>query len=400
MIQTGRPKQPLVLSMAERASLTQLVQRPSTPASLRLRAQIVLACADGRTNKDVAARLKVTAATVGKWRDRFVRQGLVGLGDGVRSGRPRRVDRASVIQTIDRDLSGALRPPSTRALAAWHQISQSTAARIARDARAEMRRVPGHAILEPPDWSRPHAPAPVPKLLADRVYATLRSWILSGELSPGDRVLESEIARALRTSQTPAHEAIRRLVHEGLVTYRPRQGTFVSVISQAQAREARDVRVVLETAAARRAAGRIPDSELQALRCQVSYLVEVAEHGDIGVFRRADMQFHRMVCAASGNAMLLHLWQVLESSLWSLQVISDAMFQGDRRRVAEQHGDLVDSLERADPDEAGRLFAAHAQGEDSRIRLHTKSARLSTRYSSRPRRGPAGTTENATSTAA
>src|SRR5438874_317808 len=79
-----------------------------------------------------------------------------------------------------------------------------------------------------------------PELLSDRVYEAIRGWILSGELAPGMRVVESEIARVLGTSQTPAREAVRRLAHEGLVTYRPRLGNFVTEISQVEAREARE----------------------------------------------------------------------------------------------------------------------------------------------------------------
>jgi DNA-binding GntR family transcriptional regulator len=169
----------------------------------------------------------------------------------------------------------------------------------------------------------------------------------------------------LGTSQTPAREAVRRLAHEGLVTYQPRLGNFVTEISQVEAREAREVRVLLESAAARRATGRVPEHELQLLRTEVRLMMEAAEHHDIGAFREADLRFHRQVLATSGNSMLLKVWRTLEPALWSLQVVSNAMYAGDWGLMARRHLDLVLVLGGTDPEDAARLFSAHARGESS-----------------------------------
>ncbi len=88
MARTGRPKAELVLSGEERAQLTRWSRRAKSSQALALRARIVLACADGVDNKTVAARLGCAAATVGKWRARFVELRLDGLLDEARPGRP------------------------------------------------------------------------------------------------------------------------------------------------------------------------------------------------------------------------------------------------------------------------------------------------------------------------
>ena len=80
-MRTGRPKQPLTLTEKQRQKLTQWARRPKTAQRTALRANIVLNSATGLSNQGVADRLRVAAATVGKWRRRFVESGLEGLTD-------------------------------------------------------------------------------------------------------------------------------------------------------------------------------------------------------------------------------------------------------------------------------------------------------------------------------
>ncbi|MEU8221092.1 FCD domain-containing protein [Kribbella sp. NPDC048915] len=362
MPDAGRPKSPLTLSVAERTALSQLAAAPRTSDAMRLRARIVLASAEGRSNKAVADLLQVTPGTVGKWRRRFLRMGMAGLDDGMRSGRPRMVDRVQLGAVAATSMADSGHRPSTRELAATYGVSQSTVSRRRREEIQHHRSGTGIVVGS----GRPPAPAsPDPELLSDRVYEAIRGWILSGELAPGMRVVESEIARVLGTSQTPAREAVRRLAHEGLVTYRPRLGNFVTEISQVEAREAREVRVLLESAAARRATGHVPTEELDLLRIEVQRMSEAAEHHDIGAFREADLRFHRQVLATSGNSMLLKVWRTLEPALWNLQVVSNAMYAGDWGLMARRHVDLIEVLTGTDPEDSARLFAAHARGESS-----------------------------------
>lgn len=133
MASTGRPKAELVVSASERATLEQWVRRRKSAQALALRARIVLQCAEGRTNQEVAARLQVTGQMVGKWRARFVERRVDGLLDEPRPGAPRSVDDATIEAVLTKTLEQTPRDAthwSTRAMASASGVSQSTVSRI------------------------------------------------------------------------------------------------------------------------------------------------------------------------------------------------------------------------------------------------------------------------------
>ena len=133
MARTGRPKAPLVLEESEREQLLGWSRRATSAQALALRCKIVLACAEGLDNKQVAARLGVVPATVGKWRARFVAQRLAGLADEPRPGGPRRIDDAQieavVVATLERAPKDATHW-SRASMAAESGLSRSTVGRI------------------------------------------------------------------------------------------------------------------------------------------------------------------------------------------------------------------------------------------------------------------------------
>lgn len=129
----GRPKAQIVLSEAEREQLEAWARRRKTAQALAMRSQLVLSCADGRDNKEVAARLRVTQQTVSKWRNRFAERRLDGLLDAPRSGAPRTIDDAKVDAVVARTLESLPRNAthwSTRNMAREMGMSQTAVTRI------------------------------------------------------------------------------------------------------------------------------------------------------------------------------------------------------------------------------------------------------------------------------
>src|SRR5438132_3681495 len=132
-MRTGRPKAPLLLTAEEQRELQSLAHRSRSAPALARRARIVLACATGEDNKTVARRLRTVAATVGKWRTRFVEQRMAGLYDEPRPGTPRNITDEQIEQVVVRTLESTPRGAthwSTRAMAQATGLSHMAISRI------------------------------------------------------------------------------------------------------------------------------------------------------------------------------------------------------------------------------------------------------------------------------
>jgi len=151
MAERGRPKAPLVLSEEERDTLSRWARRPNSPQALALRSKIVLACAEGKTNEVVAAELRCSKPTVGKWRSRFVQKRLKGLADEYRPGVPRSITddhvEAVVVKTLTekpkdathwstRGMAKATACPSRRSAASGRRSASSRGWRTPSSCRA------------------------------------------------------------------------------------------------------------------------------------------------------------------------------------------------------------------------------------------------------------------------
>src|SRR3989440_2333320 len=149
----GRPIPPLQLSREERETLERWVRRPKSAQALALRARVILACAQGKTNTAVAQQMHLAKPTVGKWRQRFVARRLDGLLDEPRPGAPRQVSDAQIERVVRLTLESLPADAthwSTRALARRSGVSQTMVSRIWRAFALQPHRVEGFKLSKDP----------------------------------------------------------------------------------------------------------------------------------------------------------------------------------------------------------------------------------------------------------
>jgi DNA-binding GntR family transcriptional regulator len=195
-------------------------------------------------------------------------------------------------------------------------------------------------------------------LLSDQVYDLVRERILRHDLTPGTRIVESEIARQLGISQAPVREALRKLSHEGLILQLPHRGSFVAEISVHEARQAYHVRAALEEVAATEALANMDESTLSTLQDCLDSMLKSARANDHDGLIDADMRFHRAVWQASGNPLLARMWPIVETSMRQFVRVSNQVYFGNLLEIARTHDPLLEGLRERDPAVVPQ-FSAH-----------------------------------------
>ena len=154
-MRTGRPKRPLELTDEDRDKLTTIALRPKSAQAMAMRARIVLFCAQGMSNSEVARKLHITGATVGKWRERFRESGMDGLLDEPRVGAPRRITDQQIEQVVTKTLESMPSNSthwSTRLMAAEMGLSQNAIVRIWRAFGLQPHRVENFKFSKDPQF--------------------------------------------------------------------------------------------------------------------------------------------------------------------------------------------------------------------------------------------------------
>ena len=200
------------------------------------------------------------------------------------------------------------------------------------------------------------------ELLSDKVYGLVRKGILDGSQAPGSRLVESEIARTLGVSQAPVRDAIKRLVHEGMVISLPRRGNYVTELSPEEFAIGRELRAAVEQIGAQTVA-RLTGVDTSRLRAVAEQMVVAAAADDRAELRLLDMRFHRTAVELADSPLLMRVWSIMEPSLISQHVIGDPAFAGDWDAVAQDHVRLVELLDAGDASVAGQAFFVHAVGQ-------------------------------------
>ena len=177
--------------------------------------------------------------------------------------------------------------------------------------------------------------------LRDVVFNTLRQAILRGELKPGERLMEIQLANKLGVSRTPIREAIRKLELEGLVLMIPRKGAEVAEITEKNLRDVLEVRCALEELAVQLACERIDDEGLEQLKSAALHFRDVLDSDDITKIAEADVAFHDVIFEATDNRRLIQLLNNLREQMYRYRIDDEGLEQ--LKSAALHFRDVLDS---------------------------------------------------------
>lgn len=194
--------------------------------------------------------------------------------------------------------------------------------------------------------------------LAMQIQQRLEHAIFTGELKPGERLLEVELAETLQVSRASIREALRLLENKGLVVTSHRRGAFVIELTDRDVREIYRVRLLLEWYAIRCAAEDPSPALLQRLDALVSDLRASALRRDYFAIVDLDLEFHREICASTDNQRLLEMWGNLVAPTRALLLTKYRLFD-DSELITQGHQVLIDAIHRGDADGAVQLLTNH-----------------------------------------
>ena len=202
--------------------------------------------------------------------------------------------------------------------------------------------------------------------LRDVVFNTLRKAILTGELKPGERLMEIHLADRMGVSRTPIREAIRKLELEGLVIMIPRRGAEVAQITEKSLKDVLEVRRALDALCVELACDRISTKEEEQLKEACNEFVRATKTKDATIIAKADVAFHDIIVHATGNLRLIQLINNLSEQMYRYRF---EYIKDEKRHdsLIDEHRIIYESIVKRDKKQAAETAKIHIDNQEKSI---------------------------------
>jgi DNA-binding GntR family transcriptional regulator len=196
------------------------------------------------------------------------------------------------------------------------------------------------------------------QVLHQEVAVRLRQRIVEGQLAPGAKLNERELAELLNVSRTPLREAIKMLAAEGLVELLPNRGAVVAQMSAQDVADTFEVIAGLEGQSGELAAQRITEAELAEIRALHYEMMAAYTRRDLPTYYRLNAQIHTQINAAARNPVLAQTWRTVNARLQALRFRSN-FDEAKWKRAVKEHERMVELLAARDPAGLRALLVEH-----------------------------------------
>lgn len=196
------------------------------------------------------------------------------------------------------------------------------------------------------------------KTKKELVVEILRDAIVSGELEPGERLLQEELAERFQVSPTPIREAIQQLVAEGVLSHSPYKGVQVAEVKLQDMQEVYLIRSVLEGLATKLAVPNLKISDVQHLHSLQSDMEVKATNGELAAMRKLNQEFHMLIY---GAASAPELYKIIRN-LWAKSPWDTLYVLPGRPMMAlEEHRLIMNAIDKGDAESAGQSMETHIE---------------------------------------
>ena len=198
--------------------------------------------------------------------------------------------------------------------------------------------------------------------LRDVVFNTLREAILKGELKPGERLMELQLAAKLGVSRTPIREAIRMLEQEGLAVTIPRKGAEVAKMTEKDMEDVLQIREALDELAAKIACEQISEEQLEELVATMHEFEESTKTDNVKKIAEADVKFHDIIYQSTGHPKLVNMLNNLREQMYRYRVeyLKD---ENNYPTLMKEHKDIVEGLVRKNKTQVTETMHQHVKNQ-------------------------------------
>ncbi len=197
--------------------------------------------------------------------------------------------------------------------------------------------------------------------VVDEIYEYLRERILSGQFRDGEQLRQLEIAERMKCSQGPVRHALDRLSNEQLVLLLPNRGYFVAGISLDQARQAYELRELIEPFAATQTLRHLTEDELEEFEAQFERMKAANRRGDFKASLGADMRFHRMFYERSRYPLLLKFWEQIDTQIRKFVTVTTPIYVTELPKVTDLHVPILRAMRAKDSSGLAKAIRDHIE---------------------------------------
>jgi len=203
--------------------------------------------------------------------------------------------------------------------------------------------------------------------LRDVVFHTLREAILKGELKPGERLMELQLASRLGVSRTPIREAIRMLQQEGLAVTIPRRGAEVAKMTEKDMEDVLQIREALEILAVKLACEKVTKEQLGQLEKAVEGFERAVKTGDLKQIAQSDIDFHDKIFGAADNPKLVTLLNNIREQIYRYRIeyLKD---EKNYPNLIEEHRQIFQGLKNRDKDFVAVMTEKHLDNQANAVK--------------------------------
>ncbi|PYI50881.1 GntR family transcriptional regulator [Paenibacillus flagellatus] len=193
--------------------------------------------------------------------------------------------------------------------------------------------------------------------ISEELVKYIKQQIIGGELNPGDRIVETKLARELGVSQTPVREAIRHLHGEGIITIVPNKGPMVRTLDMKDVFEIYSVRSMLEGLAIRLATRNATDEQIAELESFYEQMKRKLHDDSVKFLLHDSSHIHRTIIEMSNHTRLISMYQSISFQISLVNRLLGT--KSTKRKEVDEHLELIEALKRRDPDHAEETMRRH-----------------------------------------